>query len=349
MGRLVIDTPKAVRLLTTLAIGTVGGAVAAFFGLPAGWLLGAAITVTLASLAGFDTSIPPRLRDLAFVVIGLSMGSGVSSETVAESARWPLSLVAVLVCLYATIAAAFLVLRRQHGFDRGTALLTAVPGALSYTVALALEGYGDPRKVALAQSIRLVVLVTMVPLFVDLVSTVGSVAAIAPLDLLPLAVVVAGGFGAGILCARLAVPSPYLIGGTLFSVGAHLSGLVSGGLPVWLIAPGFLVTGCLTGSRFTGIAMAELRNALSAGLVVVIVASLISAAFAVGVAVLLGLPFGQVWVAFAPGGVEAMVAISLSLDLDPTYVAAHHVLRFIAISLTVPLIIGLMKLEKIEA
>ena len=125
-----------------------------------------------------------------------------------------------------------------------------------------------------------------------------------------------------------------------------MSGLVSGGLPIWFIAPGFVITGCLTGSRFTGIPMAELRNALNAGLVVVTVASLISAAFAVGVAVLLGLPFGQVWVAFAPGGVEAMVAISLSLDLDPTYVAAHHVLRFIAISLTMPLIISLMKLEK---
>lgn len=346
MGLAMLDAGRLFKLATTLVIGTAGGAVAAFFDLPAGWLLGAAIVITLASLGGFDTSIPPRLRDLAFVVIGLSMGSGVSSETVAESARWPLSLVAVLVCLYVTVAVAFLVLRRQHGFDRGTALLTAVPGALSYTVALALEGYGDPRKVALAQSIRLILLVTLVPLFVDLVSTVGSVPTIAPLDLLPLAGVVAGGFAAGILCARLSIPSPYLIGGTLFSVGAHLSGLVSGGLPIWFIAPGFVITGCLTGSRFTGIPMAELRNALNAGLVVVTVASLISAAFAVGVAVLLGLPFGQVWVAFAPGGVEAMVAISLSLDLDPTYVAAHHVLRFIAISLTMPLIISLMKLEK---
>ncbi len=341
-----LDPRRLGAILLTLAIGAAGGAAAASFDVPAGWLIGAAVAVTIAAVSGVDTSIPPRLRDLAFVSIGLSMGSGVSHETITESARWPLSLVMVVVCVAVIIAAVYAYLRVVNRYDRGTALLSAVPGVLSYNVALALEGYGEARTVALVQSIRLIVLITTVPLFVDLVSTVGPQPDRPIMAPLAIVGVIVAGFAAGALCAKLRIPAPYLIGGMLVSVGAHLTDTVVGGLPLWLVAPGFIITGCLTGSRFAGITGAELRAAVGAGVMVMVVASLISAAFALAVAVLLAMPFGQVWVAFAPGGVEAMVAIALSLDLDPTYVAAHHVLRFVVISLAMPMIIAAMRLQK---
>ena len=47
---------------------------------------------------------------------------------------------------------------------------------------------------------------------------------------------------------------------------------------------------------------------------------------------LLGLPFGQLWLAYAPGGVEAMAAMALALSLDPAFVGAHHVLRILGLN-----------------
>ena len=62
--------------------------------------------------------------------------------------------------------------------------------------------------------------------------------------------------------------------------------------------------------------------------------------FALGVSRLLGLPFGQVLLAFAPGGLEAMTIMAFALDLDPAYVGAHHLIRFLGLGLLLPLFMG---------
>ena len=59
--------------------------------------------------------------------------------------------------------------------------------------------------------------------------------------------------------------------------------------------------------------------------------------FAAPVAALTGLPLGQLWVAFAPGGVEAMAAMGLALGYDPAFVAVHHLVRLAVLFVIVPL------------
>ena len=40
--------------------------------------------------------------------------------------------------------------------------------------------------------------------------------------------------------------------------------------------------------------------------------------------------------AFAPGGLEAMTMMAFALGLDPLFVGAHHIARFLFISLALP-------------
>ena len=56
------------------------------------------------------------------------------------------------------------------------------------------------------------------------------------------------------------------------------------------------------------------------------------------VSTVLGVRFGSAMLAFAPGGVEAMALLSLSLALDPLFVTAHHMLRFLSIGFVLPLL-----------
>jgi uncharacterized membrane protein AbrB (regulator of aidB expression) len=44
-----------------------------------------------------------------------------------------------------------------------------------------------------------------------------------------------------------------------------------------------------------------------------------------------------VWLAYAPGGVEAMTIMAFALGLDPAFVGAHHVVRLIVLNVFVPL------------
>ncbi len=77
-------------------------------------------------------------------------------------------------------------------------------------------------------------------------------------------------------------------------------------------------------------------------------ADLLAAALvgAIPVAQILGIPFGQVFVAFAPGGVEAMAAMALALGYDPAYVATHHLFRIILLFFLLP--VGVKILKKIR-
>lgn len=54
---------------------------------------------------------------------------------------------------------------------------------------------------------------------------------------------------------------------------------------------------------------------------------------------ILSMSYGQVFVAFAPGGVEAMAAMALSLGYDPAFVAVHHLYRIILLIFLLPLIL----------
>ena len=62
----------------------------------------------------------------------------------------------------------------------------------------------------------------------------------------------------------------------------------------------------------------------------------IAGVFAILAGLLLSLPFAQTLLAFSPGGLEAMTLLAFALGIDPLYVGAHHLARFLLISFTLP-------------
>jgi len=48
-------------------------------------------------------------------------------------------------------------------------------------------------------------------------------------------------------------------------------------------------------------------------------------------------PFANIAVAFSPGAQDTMMVLALALHLDPVYVAAHHVARFVVTALSIAL------------
>jgi hypothetical protein len=46
-------------------------------------------------------------------------------------------------------------------------------------------------------------------------------------------------------------------------------------------------------------------------------------------------PIANVAIAFAPGAQDTMMVLALALHLDPVYVGAHHLARFLVVTFTV--------------
>ena len=154
------------------------------------------------------------------------------------------------------------------------------------------------------------------------------------------AILLAATFVLGTLMTRLRAPSPFIMAGLVLSGFAHGTGLVSGRLADPVTFFGFTIIGTVIGARFAGISRAELKRLGIAGIVSTSVAVSISMACAWAVSRMLSLPFGQVWVSFAPGGVEGMSSMALALGYDPVYVAVHHVFRILLLIMILPLLIG---------
>lgn len=338
--RRLLERVRQTGTVQGLLIGAVGGAVFHVLGLPAPWISGAILAVAGAALAGIRVGMAVWLRQLAFVGLGFTMGANVTPATLQQLALWPLSLVflALSIAMTSLVLAAYL--RRIHHWDDATAGFSAAPGAFSYLLIVASRSSADVPRVAVSQLIRLVVLAALLPLLLaalesDPATPPATLAARAgPLELL--AALAAAGL-VGLACERLGVPAGMLLGAMIASAAIHGAGVSDARIPPDLLIPGFVITGTFIGARFRGTGIPLIVRTAGAGLATVFLALLISGAAALAASALLGLPFGQLWLAYAPGGVEVMAIMALALDLDPAFVGVHHALRFMALSLAIPI------------
>jgi uncharacterized protein len=331
--------PEAPRKLAlTLAVGAAGGAAFFALGLPVPWLSGPAVAVACISIAGVDLSVPRWLRDATLVFLGATMGAAVTPDTLTQVARWPLSLAGLAVCVFCTMSAISFYLERVHGYDRATARLSAVPGALPYVLALATESNGDERRIAIIQMVRLTALLIGLPSVLTLLGlkSAATAAAVGPVWITELVILMAGGALGGWLFGVFKAPAAALFGSMVAGALLYGSGSISSSLPFWLTQPGLVVIGATVGSNFAGVNRLLLLDTLLASVGSVVIGAAVAMLCALPAAWVLGLPPAQLWLAYAPGGVETMAIMAMALGLDPAFVGGHHLARFFGLGVFVP-------------
>lgn len=338
------------RTAVTLLLATAGGLAAAFAGLPAPWLSGAMVGASLGVAFRVDLHVPQGLRDVTFFVLGTSMGASVSPGTFDDIARWPVSLL-VLVLVVAAIMVGVTWTLRRFGWDKETALFASAPGALSTVLVLASQGNANMPRVVISQSLRIFVLVAILPSLVALLDpSAAGAALVVPTPHAPgvlqgpleyAAMLVAGLVGLALMRA-LGVPAPILFGAFLGSAVVHGSGLVAAPVPAAVLVPSFIILGAFIALRFKGTTWAALRADLAASVAALVVSVAVAFAGAVLVFRLLGIGLSEAIVAYAPGGLEAMIIMALALKLDVAYVSLHHLVRFLGIAVALPLIVRLV-------
>lgn len=323
----------------TVCVGALGALIGWAIGAPIYLLIGPAVMVSLAGLAGLRMGISLSIRNACFVVIGLAVGAGFDHNAVDAMMRWPFAFGVVIGMIWVMLILSRWMLSRYFGFDKRSALLAAAPGHLSFVLAMAAEAGGNVARVSTTQSVRLLSLTLLVP-FVAVAMGVDLGGSIVPQGTLmglgqTLALLVLG-VAAGVALERLHVPAPLLIGPMLVSALGHLSDLAPGVLPLWLVFPAYLVLGALIGTRFSGVSLSDLTNGLAAGLAVTVLAVALALVASIPVAMALGMPLAHILVAFAPGGFETMIAMGAVLGVVPGFVAACHMMRLFVLSVLLP-------------
>lgn len=335
---------KLLHVAETLAIGAGGGALFWFAHLPGGLISGAMIAVGIAAIAGRPLGMPPVLTQAVLLLLGISLGSLVSQQMLQNMGAYPLTIAALALATFCSTFGSSFYLQRYHGWDQTSALLAGSPGALSQITMLAAEKGADVAAIAVVQTMRVIILTAALPLLLALTGIASSsppAVAAAVASPLELAGLIAASVVAALILRLMKFPASWMFGAMIGSSLLHGTGTIEGAMPDWLRNVALVGIGAVIGTRFAKMQVKTLLSHVHAALGSFAVAIIISAVFVTAIALTTDVRIADIIVAFAPGAMDAMLALALTLHIDPIFVGAHHLSRFVFVSITTPGIVHL--------
>src|SRR6267378_8533930 len=344
MSSAVADRAKILGTLETLVIGAGGGLLFLWLNLPGGLISGAMVAVGIAALSGRPVTMPPILTQTVLVLLGITLGSLVSRQLIQHMSSYPLTIGLLALATFCSTFGSSLYLQRFHGWDQTSALLAGSPGALSQITVLAAEKGADVAGIAVVQTTRVIILTAALPMLLALTGVAPSsppAAAVAIATPLELTGLIAAAVAVALLLRLTKFPASWMFGAMIGSSVLHGTGLIEGGLPPWVRGVALVGIGALIGSRFARTNAKTLLSHVNAALGSFAIAIMISAVFVAVIALTTHVRFANVIVAFAPGAMDAMLALALTLHIDPIFVGAHHLSRFVFVTITTPGIVHL--------
>jgi len=287
--------------------------------------------------------VPHGVRVVTLCVIGVFLGGSFSPELLARASEWMFSLAFMIVFIPLITVVASAYYRRFAAFDLPTAMFSGAPGTLTAMVIIGGESGADERMIALTQGLRVVIVVFLMPLIVVLSAATGTGSdSVLPeggpfswvdISLLTLSAFV--GFG---IARIFHLPASAMTGAMLASATLYLSGLVEWRPPDSALWVCLWVLGSAIGSRFSTVTpqifFRVSRHAVAATAVVMAV----SAVFAFFVSRVTGVAFLTTLLSFTPGGVAEMCLIAITFDIDPAFVAFHHLVRIVILITAAPFV-----------
>jgi membrane AbrB-like protein len=341
---IVLSHPLAIALMhqtASLAIAALGGVVFDWANIPAPWLSAGMLVTGVLAASGKARPMLPAIRDFAMLLGGISLGTGVTPETLQSLAAVPASLALLALAIVLIMGLSSSVLIRLFGWTRLDAMLASAPGALSTVLVVAMDEKADIPRIATVQLFRLVMLVAVMPSLIVSAGVAGTPPVITQpvIDPIGLAIIFALALPSAFMLERIRMPAPLLLGGMLATGALTGSGSIDGHFPTALATLGFLMIGCFIGERFRTLRRREVIDMAPAALVSFLITTGVAGALSAVASLYLDAPAAETMIAFAPGGLEAMSVLAFSLHLDPVYVAAHHLARFLAVGLWMPVAI----------
>lgn len=326
----------AAGLLASLLCGTVFNAI----GVPLGWLMGSLAGGMLATnILGLGKDYR-SVRKTGQLLLGVAT-SGVMTEDVLQTIVGLLPLMVVAAVLANLVGLAFSIpLMRFAQLDRLTALLASLPAGATEMAAIAADFGGRVEQVIVAHTLRVLLVVLMVPLFigftgVSLTPAEGATGTMGALLLCLVGGVVLAYLAekAGYLNAYIVIP--ILFGSVLVAVGLPVAPMPGVFVILAQVLIGYSLGSRLQFSRFAKVVQLVLVSGLcSIGLVTVtilLIAPVLSR--------LAGVDLTTTVLASAPGGLGEMIVSAKLTGSVVGVVAGFHIVRATVTNMFFPALI----------
>jgi membrane AbrB-like protein len=243
-------------------------------------------------------------------------------------------------------------LQKFSRYKEKTSIFSAAPGALGPLMILAEYEKSDLSQVATAHLIRLIIIITVFPFIIISLSPTASLE-LEKFDYMSqnhwdLVLLIMASLVFIFFFDKAKVPAA-LLSGTLVASGLlQIFDIASYKLPDASINFCLLILGASVGCRFANKTFKEVANNSFHGLVATILLVLLGLVAACIATFFVDTNFLSLILSFCPGGIYEVAVIAIAFDLEPDFVAFHHIIRLLFILFIVPVILRLVEKAKIK-
>lgn len=328
---------EALRITLGLATATIGALLAMWLALPLPWMIGALLATAISKMAGSPAASHKVFRNGGQWVIGASLGLYFTPEMVRIiGLNLPFIAAGTLFAL-GLGALGSLILRSLGGTDFKTAWFASAIGGASEMTTLAERYHARPDLVASAHSLRMLMVVVIIPFAFRALDIHGNESSLpqaaAFFDASGMLVLIVLTSAMGLFFQRRHLPNPWVLGPLLVTALLTSNGIVFTHLPAEMTNLGQLLIGWSLGDKFGPDFFRRAPRYL--GVVALSNCVNIMLAFAFGYVVFLmsGIPFPTLVLGTSPGGIAEMAITAKVLMLGAPVVTSFHVIRMVCVLL----------------
>jgi len=335
---------NTLRMLLTLAVATAVAFLFQALHFPLAYILGALVGAAIVANLVTPMKGGRPMRQISQLFVGASVGVLLDAHVLEALLRlFPLMLA---IAIAANILGLLLAvpIAWMSGIDRLSAVLSCLPAGMAEMATLAREVKADEQSVAIIHTLRVIIVLTLVPVW--LVATGHPVQAIAApppaqsSEFATLAGLIAVSLLLSLAATRLRVINAFIVMPTLVSVLAVAFSFKIPAVPAPLLIAAQIGIGASLGLRFRFDRMRRLPRTVAGGLVSGFILAVVSF-FGLGAVIehLVAVDHLSALLSAAPGGLGEMIATANALGVAATVVAGFQLTRSVFTNIVVaPLI-----------
>jgi hypothetical protein len=334
------------NFLLVILISIPSAIISDYFNIPLAWMLGPMLAVSVAALAGIKVKMPKLALSAILIILGLHIGNYIDQNLINQMKDWIWTSAIMFIYILLSIFIVSKYLQRFSGYKSKTSIFSAAPGALGPLLILAEYEKSDLSQVATSHLIRLIIIITVFPFFVVNFSPIEAMQIekfnYMDQNHLNLLILLIASIILILIFDKIGVPAA-LLSGTLVASGIlQISQIASYKLPEQSIDFCLLILGASVGCRFADKSLNEVaRNTFHSFIAttLLIILGVIAAIFS---SYFVDTNFLTLVLSFCPGGIYEVAVIAIAFNLDPNFVAFHHIVRLLMILFTIPIILKLI-------
>ena len=324
--------------------------IADYFNVPLAWMLGPMLVVSIAALSGIKVQMPRLALSIILIILGLHIGNYIDQNFINQMKDWIWTSTIMFGYILLSIFIVSKYLQKYSGYKNKSSIFSAAPGALGPLLILAEYEKSDLSQVATSHLIRLIIIITVFPFFVVNFSE-NEAMEVAKFEYLNqnhlnLLILLTSSILLILIFDKIGIPAA-LLSGTLVASGIlQISEIASYKLPEQSINYCLLILGASVGCRFADKSVNEVAKNTFHSFIATLLLVVLGVIAALIAGYFVDTDFLTLLLSFCPGGIYEVAVIAIAFDLDPNFVAFHHIIRLLMILFTVPLILKIVDKKK---